>query len=197
MPTSDTSEKAMESLIVAALTERSIEAVPEAGVVREPTVPYGGTGHIRGDPADYDRDQAVDLAKLLSFSNATQPTLVEQLALDADGPKRQQFLARQGEIAKRGVVDVLRKGIKHGPASVDLFYGTPSSGNAKAAERFAANLFSVTRQLRYSKDETQLALDRSKPTVGRAAGVGYLTRRLTPLSTPFRLALTYLCARLL
>ena len=33
-------------------------------------------------------------------------------------PKRQQFLHRlQGEIAKRGVVDVLRHGIKHGPRS--------------------------------------------------------------------------------
>ena len=42
---------------------------------------------------------------------------------------------------------------------MDLFYGTPSPGNAKAAEQFAANIFSVTRQLRYSKDETQLALD--------------------------------------
>ncbi len=44
-------------------------------------------------------------------------------------------------------------------SSLDLFYGTPSPGNATAAERFAANRFSVTRQLRYSRDETQLALD--------------------------------------
>ncbi len=42
---------------------------------------------------------------------------------------------------------------------IDLFYGTPSPGNPKAAERFAANRFSVTRQLRYSRDETQRALD--------------------------------------
>ena len=75
-------------------------------------------------------------------------------------PKRQQFLARlQGEITKRGVVDVLRKGINHGPVSVDLFYGTPTPGNPKAEELYRANIFSVTRQLRYSKDETQLALD--------------------------------------
>ena len=40
-----------------------------------------------------------------------------------------------------------------------MFYGTPSPGNAKAAERFAANRFSVTRQLRYSRDETRLTLD--------------------------------------
>jgi type I restriction enzyme R subunit len=54
---------------------------------------------------------------------------------------------------------VLRHGLKHGPLNVDLFYGTPTPGNAKAEERFAANRFTVTRQLRYSKDETQLALD--------------------------------------
>lgn len=60
---------------------------------------------------------------------------------------------------RRGVVDLLRHGFRHRPAQIDLFYGTPSPGNLKAAERFAANIFSVTRQLRYSKDETQLALD--------------------------------------
>ena len=38
---------------------------------------------------------------------------------------------------KRGVIDVLRHGIKHGPHHIDLFYGTPSPGNAKAAERYA------------------------------------------------------------
>ncbi len=66
------------------------------------------------------------------------PQVAEALDLDHDGPTRRKFLARlQGEIAKRGVIDVLRKGIKHGPHSLDLFYGTPSPGNVKAAERFA------------------------------------------------------------
>ena len=92
--TTDTSEKGLETLIVASLT--------------------GEAGYEQGKPEDYDRDHAVDLAKLLEFLQATQPEVVEQLGLDADGPKRQQFLARlQGEIAKRGVIDVLRKGIKH------------------------------------------------------------------------------------
>ena len=54
---------------------------------------------------------------------------------------------------------MLRHGIKHGPHDLDLFYGTPSPGNDKAAERFEQNRFSVTRQLRYSRDETQRALD--------------------------------------
>jgi type I restriction enzyme R subunit len=57
------------------------------------------------------------------------------------------------------VVNVLRGGIKHGPAHVNLFYGTPTPGNMKAAERFAANVFSVTRQLHYSRNEKARSLD--------------------------------------
>ena len=73
---------------------------------------------------------------------------------------RQKFLARlQGEITRRGVIDVLRQGIKHGPLSFDLFYGTPSPENAKAVERHATNRFSITRQLRYSREETKRSLD--------------------------------------
>jgi type I restriction enzyme R subunit len=137
---SDTSERGLEALIAAAL-------VAEAG-------------YIAGDPADYDRDHAVDLAQLLAFLQATQPRVVAQLGIAESGPQRRQFLHRlQGEIAKRGVIDLLRKGVRHGPASIDLFYGAPSPGNTLSAERFAGNRFSVTRQLRYSTDETRRALD--------------------------------------
>jgi type I restriction enzyme R subunit len=102
----------------------------------------------------------VDLAKLLEFVKSTQPEAFEALGLGEEGPRRQSFLHRlQGEIAKRGVVEVLRRGIQHGPHGVTLFYGTPSPGNAKARLLHQANLFSVTRQLKYSRDETQLALD--------------------------------------
>ena len=159
MPTSDTSEKGLESLIVAAMTGHKT-GQPDVPVVADERAKYGGVGYVSGDPEDYDRDHAVDLAKLLDFLQSTQSPVVEQLGLDADGPKRAQFLARlQGEIAKRGIIDGLRKGIKHGPAEVDLFYGTPSPGNVRAQELFDKNIFSVTRQLRYSADETLLALD--------------------------------------
>ena len=159
MPTSDTSEKGLESLIVAALTGGS-DAAPASDGAREVPGHFGGTGYVLGSPKDYDRDHAVDLDKLLAFLRYTQPKVVEQLGLDAVGPRRQHFLHRlQGEIAKLGVVEVLRRGVKHGPAQVTLFYGTPSPGNARAEALYYANIFSVTRQLRYSKDETRLALD--------------------------------------
>jgi type I restriction enzyme, R subunit len=104
------------------------------------------SGYVQGDRKDYDRAHAVDLVKLLDFLQSTQPEIVEQLGIASDGPTRLKFLARlQGEIAKRGVVDILRKGIQHGSVFADLFFAAPSPGNIKAAERFAANIFSVTR----------------------------------------------------
>src|SRR6185436_20975347 len=89
-----------------------------------------------------------------------QPKVVEALDLDQESPARHKFLSRlQGEVSKRGVVDVLRRGLKPGPLDLDLFYGTPSPGNQAAAERYDLNRFSISRQLRYSRDETKLALD--------------------------------------
>ncbi|MEJ7809338.1 MAG: type I restriction endonuclease subunit R [Gemmatimonadaceae bacterium] len=158
LPT-DTSEKALESLIVAAMTGGGT-AAPADDAIREPSALYGGAGWTLGGWKDYDRDHAVDLAQLAAFLEATQPRAAEALALAEDGPTRRQFLARlQGEITKRGTIDVLRKGVKHGPHELALFYGSPSAGNPQAAERFAANRFTVTRQLRYSRSETQFALD--------------------------------------
>ena len=157
--TTDTSEKGLEGLVVAAMTGLW-EAPAREGSVSKPPVPYGGAGWLYGHAEDYDREHCVDLSQLRAFLQATQPKVAQALDLGQDGPTRRQFLARlQGEITKRGTIDVLRHGVKHGPLHLDLFCGTPSPGNAGAAERYALNRFSVTPQLRYSRDETQLALD--------------------------------------
>ena len=157
--TTDTTEKGLETLIVEAMTGTKVNP-EQADMGKEPTALYGGTGWILGRWQDYDREYAVDLVQLTAFLNSTQPELVESLDLKNASPTRQKFLARlQGEITKRGIIDVLRNGVKHGPHNLDLFYGTPTPGNTKAEERYALNRFSVTRQLRYSRDETKLALD--------------------------------------
>jgi type I restriction enzyme R subunit len=136
----DTGEKGLEALIVGHMT--------------------AGKEWIAGNPKDYDRSYAVDLMQLRAFVAATQAPLVDAFDLDKDTPTRQKFLARlQGEVAKRGVIDVLRHGVKHGPHAVEFFFSTPTPGNKKAEELYAANRFSVTRQLRYSTDETLNALD--------------------------------------
>ena len=53
----------------------------------------------------------------------------------------------------------MRHGVQHEQAALNLFYGTPSPGNERAKQLFARNRFSLTRQLRYSLDETKRALD--------------------------------------
>jgi len=137
--TSDTSEKGLESVIVRDMLAR---------------------GWQPGASADYDRAYCVDLAHLRAFVEATQPKLVAAFDLSTDGPTRRQFLARlEKEVGARGVIDVLRNGVKHGPHDLTLFYATPSPDNPKAVELHARNRFSVTRQLRYSRDETRNALD--------------------------------------
>ena len=176
----DTSEKGLERLIVQAMTGRSAAVPTQEGVSLERLETYGGTGWILGSARDYDREYAADLAQLRAFLRATQPEVAEALDLDRDGPTRRKFVARlQGEISKRGTIDVLRHGIKHGPHHLDLFYGTPSPGNVKAQERYAANRFSVTRQLRYSRDETQLALDLGLFINGLPVGTFELKNSLT------------------
>ena len=158
--TTDTTEKGLENLIVTAMTGTTRVEAPKTGGAADSEAGFGGGGWILGDAKYYDREHAVDLAQLGDFIFETQRPLVESLDLEHDSPTRRTFLARlQGELTKRGVIDVLRRGIKHGPHEVDLFYGTPSPGNEKARKLFAQNRFSVSRQLKYSRDETQLALD--------------------------------------
>ena len=150
---SDTSERGLERLICQVLTGSTCDPGVKAGHHTE-------VGWACGSPADYDREYCVDLQQLSGFLSDTQPGVAEALTLGDDGPVRRKFMQRLSkEVSKRGVVDVLRNGLGHGQHQIDLFYGTPSPGNTVAAELYGTNRFTVTRQLRYSRDERQRALD--------------------------------------
>lgn len=154
----DTSEKGLETLVCQTLTGSNCLTLPEQA--RDLHTAYGGNGWLPGYASDYDRDYCVDLNQLRHFLKTTQPNIADNLGLDKEGPTRRNFLARlQGEISKHGVIHILRHGLKHNQYHLSLFYGTPSEGNPTAAELFQQNRFSVTRQLRYSRDETKLSLD--------------------------------------
>ena len=157
--TTDTSERGLETLICDWLTGGRNDG-RNSDAVGERPASYGA-GWIPGESRDYDREYCVDLVQLADFLKDTQPEVAESLDLGNDSPTRRKFLARlQGEVTKRGTIDVLRKGIKHGPHhQIDLMYGTPSPGNEKAQGLYRQNRFSVTRQLHYSRDQAQLALD--------------------------------------
>ena len=140
MNTTDTSEGGLEALIVRHLVEAN--------------------GYEQGANADYDKEYAIDEARLWRFLKATQPEEMAKLGVFESEQKKRQFLNRlNGELVKRGVIDVLRKGVKVYPANLVMFYMLPRAKNASSEAKFAQNIFSVTRQLRYSTDAGRLALD--------------------------------------
>ena len=117
-------------------------------------------GYEEGSTADYNKDYAIDETRLFRFLQDTQPEQMDKLGVFKSEQKKRQFLNRlQGELAKRGIIDVLRNGIKVYPVDLIMFYLTPTENNIKARELFEKNIFSVTRQLRYSQDAGKLALD--------------------------------------
>src|SRR5690348_15331626 len=110
--TTDTSERGLERLICTALTGAPCDPGAPANVVKERPATYAA-GWVGGAAGDYDREYCVDLAQLSVFLRGTQPEVSEALELGQDGPTRRRFLARlQGEISKRGTIDVLRDGLK-------------------------------------------------------------------------------------
>lgn len=134
------------------LNEESLETL----IVRQMV----GGGWAQGVTTDFEPAYAIDLPQLTAFIEATQPDLIEPLSLRNATPTRHEFLARlQGEITKSGIVNLLRKGIDHRQHHVDLFFPTPSAGNVRAVELFAANRFTITRQLHYSATDAGRSLD--------------------------------------
>ncbi len=136
----NTKESGLEALIVKWLVEQN--------------------GYEEGTNADYNKEYAIDETRLFRFLQDTQPSQMGKLGVFQSEQKKRQFLNRlQGELVKRGIVDVLRNGIKIYPVDLIMFYLTPTENNEKAREMFQKNIFSVTRQLRYSQDAGKLALD--------------------------------------
>lgn len=83
-------------------------------------------GYEQGTNVDYNRDYAIDETRLFRFLQSTQGDAMDKLGVFKNEQKKQQFLNRlQGEIAKRGIIDVLRKGIKVYPVDLVMFYLTP------------------------------------------------------------------------
>lgn len=140
MPFTNTKESGLEALIVKWLVEHN--------------------DYEEGTNADYNKEYAIDETRLFRFLKDTQPDQMDKLGVFKSEQKKRQFLNRlQGELAKRGIIDVLRNGIKVYPVDLIMFYLTPTENNVKAREMFEKNIFSITRQLRYSQDAGKLALD--------------------------------------
>lgn len=140
MAFTDTKESGLETLIVKWLVEHN--------------------GYEEGSNADYNKEYALDETRLFRFLKASQLDEMDKLGVFVNEQKKHTFLNRlQSELAKRGVIDVLRNGVKVYPADLIVFYLTPNENNQVAKDNYQKNIFNVTRQLHYSQDAGKLALD--------------------------------------
>lgn len=116
-------------------------------------------GYCIGNPADFDREFAIDGKLFWQFLETTQP---KELAKLKDRPNWQRLLLERlnKKIKKDSVLAVLKKGFDIDDAHFDLLYRLPYNDlNPEVAANFAANIFSVTRQVHYSESDTFKSVD--------------------------------------
>ena len=113
----------------------------------------------QGVSDDYSKDYALDTARVKRFLLSTQKQKVENTGCFASEiSERKFFMELAKQLANRGVTDVLRKGFRFISELFDLYYPLPSELNPTAQELYKKNIFCVTRQLFYSK-ENQNSID--------------------------------------
>ena len=115
-------------------------------------------GYVLRTSQDYDNVNCVDSDLLFQFLENTQPKAVEKLKHYHKGLYQQKIVKRiNDQIRQKGIIEVLRKGVTDGftGTKLRLFYDKPVSHyNTKNNELYAANIFSVMRQLYYSTKNT-------------------------------------------
>lgn len=108
-------------------------------------------GYCIGNPADFDREFAIDGKLFWQFLEATQP---KELAKLKGRPNWQRLLLERlnKKIKKDSVLAVLKKGLDIDDAHFDLLYRLPYNDlNPEVVANFESNIFSVTRQVHYSQ----------------------------------------------
>ena len=110
------------------------------------------SGYQSLSPADYDKYACLIPEELLDFIRDSQPDEYRKLEYQHGKQTPEKLLNRiVTQIERRGVLDVLRKGVKDRGCSFDLTYFRPSSGMNPDHQRLhALNRMALIRQLKYS-----------------------------------------------
>lgn len=156
---SQTNEQALEAAIEKALTGTCQEEA-KAGV-REVPPDNNNRLYVVGQPSDFDMHYALDTQYFWRFLENTQEDELEKLKRNSPNDWQRKVLERFDRLIKKnGVLHLLKKGISVDDAQLNLLYPAPlASSGEKVHQDFAANIFSVTRQLRYSKTNPLQEID--------------------------------------
>jgi len=143
---SNTKEVALEQAIQKYLTGHTTEEL--AGL---PTPVADGPYRI-GRPSDFDARYALDTALFWQFLETTQGKELAKLRDRNHNDWQAKILERFDRLIKKeGLLHLLKKGLLVDDARFVLMYPAPLASSApRVHENFAVNIFSITRQVRYS-----------------------------------------------
>ncbi|MCF8004031.1 MAG: type I restriction endonuclease subunit R [Chromatiaceae bacterium] len=144
---SNTKEVALEQAIQRHLTGQTTEGIAEQPACYDPAL------FRLGWPSDFDADYALDTRLFWEFLETTQGKELAKLKARHPNDWQRKILERFDRLIKKnGVLHLLKKGLAVDDAFFTLMYPAQlASSAAQVQKNFAANLFSLTRQVRYSQ----------------------------------------------
>ena len=144
---SNTKEVALEQAI-----QRHLTGLTSEELAGQPA-PDGHGPFRLGLPSDFNAEYALDTRLFWEFLETTQGKELAKLKARNPGDWQRKILERFDRLIKKnGVLHLLKKGLAVDDAFFALMYPAPLvSSAAKVHENFAANIFSVSRQVHYSQ----------------------------------------------
>lgn len=139
------------------MTTHTVHSIHKEKILQEHLIAELVTGEgyeRRTAKTDYDRALAMDRALVLRFVQGTQPEAWDKLAQHYTSSAEDVFFKQLEKALKdRGLLDVLRKGIKIVPGiALSLCYFRPASSlEPKRIAEYEANILSVMDEVEYSQ----------------------------------------------
>lgn len=151
---SQTNEQALEAAIEQALTGLTTEAIKQAGEVKETPADdlVANNGFHLGLPSDFNAHYALEEKQFWRFLEQTQEKELAKLKKHNPTDWDRKLLERYDRLIKKhGILHLLKKGLAVDDAHFHLMYPAPlASSSEMVKQNYSANIFSCTRQVRYS-----------------------------------------------
>lgn len=145
--TSDTREIALEEAIARHLTGADVIGIAEISSGHDERALYR-----QGSASDFDSVLALDTRLFWEFLQVTQGETLEKLQNRSPADWQARILQRLDRMIKKyGLLQLLKKGLAVEDAHFTLMYPAPLASSAQSVhDNFAANIWSVTRQVHHS-----------------------------------------------
>lgn len=156
---SQTNEQALEAAIEKALTGTCLEELKVDA--QEAAHDFGNRFYKLGHASDFDMHYALDTKYFWQFLENTQEEELEKLKRNNPNDWERKVLERFDRLIKKhGILHLLKKGLSVDDAHLHLMYPAPlASSSDKVCQNFEANIFSSTRQVRYSQTNPLQEID--------------------------------------